>query len=120
MERRPVLLDTETTRTEVRPTLSLSIRLLTRGKVGASNADHPNYRPTLYDPAAPYGARFSTNFPSSQFERLYHSSASLLADGRIIISGGNPNGDMSTQPYRTHYEVEIFSRSSPSSLFNSR
>lgn len=43
--------------------------------VGASNARNPALRPTLYDPVATAGKRFTTNFPSSNIERLYHSSA---------------------------------------------
>lgn len=77
-------------------------------EVGKSNADNPNYRPTLYEPDAAKGKRFSTKFPSSSIERLYHSSASLLPDGRIMVAGSNPNGDVSTTTYRTRYDVEIF------------
>jgi hypothetical protein len=59
--------------------------------IGASNARNFIRRPTLYDAVAKAGSRFSTNFPSSKIERLYHSSATLLPDGRIWISGSNPN-----------------------------
>ena len=55
--------------------------------LGASNAKNPAFRPALYDPLAAAGKRFSTNFPSSKIERLYHSSASLLPDGRIMVTG---------------------------------
>ena len=60
-----------------------------RNEVGASNAANPAYRPCLYDPLAPAGQRFSTNFPSSSIERVYHSSATLIPDGRIWIAGGS-------------------------------
>jgi hypothetical protein len=58
-----------------------------RNEVGSSNAANPTYRPCLYDPLAPAGQRFSTNFPSSSIERVYHSSATLIPDGRIWIAG---------------------------------
>lgn len=44
-------------------------------EIGASNAANPNFRPTIYDPLLPVGKRFSSNFPLSKIERLYHSSA---------------------------------------------
>jgi hypothetical protein len=78
-------------------------------EIGASNAANPVLRPTLYDPLAAAGSRFSTNFPSSSIERLYHSSATLLPDARILVSGSNPNDAVSTTTYATRYEVEIFS-----------
>jgi hypothetical protein len=45
---------------------------------------------------------------------MYHSTASLLPDGSIIISGSNPNADFMdhtidpTAKYVTQYQVEIF------------
>jgi len=69
--------------------------------IGASNARNPIRRPTLYDPAAEAGSRFSTNFPSSKIERLYHSSATLLPNGRIWIGGSNPNDGVTSTTYRT-------------------
>ncbi|SCZ98627.1 BZ3500_MvSof-1268-A1-R1_Chr7-1g09222 [Microbotryum saponariae] len=78
-------------------------------RIGASNAGNPAYRPTLYDPVAPAGSRFSTNFPSSKSERLYHSTASLVADGRIIIAGSNPNDRVSTKSYMTRFNTEYLS-----------
>lgn len=74
--------------------------------VGASNAANPDYRPTLYgrlaedalglrvltrptrtDPVEASGKRFTTkNMPTSKFERLYHSSASVRRVQRITAS----------------------------------
>lgn len=59
-------------------------------RVGSSNADNPVLYPSLYDPNGPSGQRFSSNFPSSRIARMYHSSATLLPDGRIMIAGSNP------------------------------
>lgn len=77
--------------------------------IGESNARDPVYRPTLYDPNAAQGSRFTTNFPSSPYERMYHSSATLIPDGRIWIAGSNPNNDFSDTPYITRYNAELFS-----------
>ncbi|KAK4703032.1 glutathione S-transferase, partial [Phenoliferia sp. Uapishka_3] len=78
-------------------------------EVGNSNAANPDFRPTLYDPQGTAGQRFTTNFPSSNIERLYHSSATLIPDGRIFISGSNPNDDVSKTTYATRYQNEMFS-----------
>ncbi|EJD44964.1 hypothetical protein AURDEDRAFT_64772 [Auricularia subglabra TFB-10046 SS5] len=79
-------------------------------QVGASNADNPVLRPVIYDPAAAEGSRFSTaGLPTSTIPRLYHSVASLLPSGAIVIAGSNPNEDVSTVKYATEYRLEILS-----------
>ncbi|KAH7096643.1 glyoxal oxidase N-terminus-domain-containing protein [Auriculariales sp. MPI-PUGE-AT-0066] len=79
------------------------------GQISQSNADHPVYRPVLYDPAAPLGSRFSTaGMPTSSIPRLYHSVASLLPSGAIAIAGSNPHADKVTNgTYPTEYRLEI-------------
>jgi hypothetical protein len=37
----------------------------------------------------------------------------LLPDGRVMITGSNPNGDVETRPYATEYRVEYISPVSP-------
>jgi len=76
--------------------------------IGESNADHPVLTPWLYKPHAPAGSRFTTGFATSKIARLYHSSASVLPDGSVIVAGSNPNGDFSTERYITEYRVEYF------------
>lgn len=78
--------------------------------IGESNAENPVFSPTLYSPLAAKGKRFSKDgLGATSIERLYHSSASLIPDGRIIIAGSNPNNDFSTKKYQTRYDVEMYS-----------
>lgn len=68
--------------------------------VGQSYAKDPILQPLMYDPEAPKGSRFSSaGLSASTIGRLYHSSATLLPDGSIFISGSNPNADV-TSEYR--------------------
>jgi len=76
--------------------------------VGQSNADHPVLTPWLYTPSAPPGARFTTGFATTKIARLYHSSASLLPDGSVLVAGSNPNLDVTTTKYATEYRIEYF------------
>ncbi|GAA6047733.1 hypothetical protein JCM3770_001750 [Rhodotorula araucariae] len=80
-----------------------------KDEVGASNARSPAKQPLLYDPLAAKGKRFSRNFPKAGVERLYHSVATLIPDGRIFIAGSNPNDDVTTRTYRTRFNVEMLS-----------
>lgn len=76
-------------------------------QVGASNADNPVFTPVLYDPAAPVGARFSSaGLPTSDIPRLYHSVATVVPSGSVMIAGSNPNLDRSEIKYGTEYRVE--------------
>jgi hypothetical protein len=77
-------------------------------QVGQSNADNPVLTPWLYTPSAPLGQRFTTGFASTTIGRLYHSSASLLPDGSVIVAGSNPNEDVTTTKWATEYRVEYF------------
>ncbi|KAG6907578.1 hypothetical protein DXG01_008374 [Tephrocybe rancida] len=59
---------------------------------GQSNADHPIFRPVIYDPQAPHGKRFiNKGLPSSEIARMYHSTVTLTPHGNIFIAGSNPN-----------------------------
>lgn len=70
----------------------LIINGATQGTAGWNNARDPETHPFIYRPHAHPEQRFST-MPSSSRPRLYHSSAILLPDGRILVGGSNP------QPY---------------------
>ncbi|WVF65591.1 hypothetical protein IAT40_000321 [Kwoniella sp. CBS 6097] len=81
--------------------------------IGQSYADQPIYQSWYFDPRKPSGQRWSKAGVSS-IPRMYHSTASLLPDGTVIVSGSNPNADyvdQTTNPnykYFTQYQVEIF------------
>lgn len=78
-------------------------------QAGQSNADNPAFTPVLYNPDASPESRFTNQgFPTSDIPRLYHSSATLLPDGHILVAGSNPNLDRSTAKYQTEYRVEHF------------
>lgn len=80
------------------------------GHVGApihySLADHPGLGIWTLDPAT-YKWQASS---AIKVPRLYHSSATLLADGSVLIAGSNPNPDRTptTIRYGTEYTVEIW------------
>ncbi|CAG7846250.1 SubName: Full=Related to glyoxaloxidase 2 {ECO:0000313/EMBL:CCA68855.1} [Serendipita indica DSM 11827] len=79
-------------------------------QVGFSNADNPVLTPVLYNPTAAIGSRFSSaGMPTSDIPRLYHSVATLVPDGRVLITGSNPNLDRTTTRYPTEYRVEWLS-----------
>ncbi|KAK4687301.1 hypothetical protein P7C73_g2818, partial [Tremellales sp. Uapishka_1] len=84
--------------------------------LGQSFADSPLYQSWYFDPKQPSGSRWSKAGVSS-IPRMYHSSATLLPDGTVFISGSNPNADYcdpttcpasSGYKYWTQYQVEIF------------
>lgn len=51
--------------------------------IGQSYADDPVLTPVIYDPNAPAGQRFSSDgLQASEVPRMYHSSATLLPDGK--------------------------------------
>ncbi|CAF1630160.1 unnamed protein product [Didymodactylos carnosus] len=81
-----------------------------KDRFGTSDADNPVYTPVLYNPNAPIKFRFNRKgFVSSTIARMYHSSASLTANGTIMIAGSNPNIDITTTTkYPTEYRVEFF------------
>ncbi|KAF5355836.1 hypothetical protein D9756_004311 [Leucocoprinus leucothites] len=65
----------------------------TKDPIGQSNADHPAFTPSIYDPDARLGQRISNEgMPSTDIPRLYHSTATLTPSGNIMIGGNNPNG----------------------------
>ncbi|KAH8989428.1 copper radical oxidase [Lactarius akahatsu] len=61
-----------------------------KGVAGFNAADDPNLSALLYDPSQPVGSRI-TILNSTTIARMYHSEATLLPDGRVLVSGSDPN-----------------------------
>ncbi|CAI5999122.1 unnamed protein product [Closterium sp. NIES-64] len=68
--------------------------------------------PVIYTPSNPPGKRFWQVPESSRYARMYHSSALLLWDGSVLISGSNPNDRLTTRgTYPTQFAVDRFAPS---------
>ncbi|KAF8199812.1 copper radical oxidase [Mycena galopus ATCC 62051] len=80
--------------------------------IGMSYADNPVLTPAIYDPSKSAGSRWNRDgLSASTIPRMYHSTATLLPDGAVIIAGSNPNSDLNIGPtikYPTEYRVERF------------
>jgi hypothetical protein len=59
------------------------------GVAGFGLASDPNLSALLYDPTQPINARISI-LNNTTIARMYHSEATLLPDGRVLISGSDP------------------------------
>ncbi|KAH8814496.1 copper radical oxidase [Flagelloscypha sp. PMI_526] len=59
------------------------------GVAGFGLAKVPNLDALLYDPTLPVGHRIS-KLGSTTIPRMYHSEAILLPDGRVLVSGSDP------------------------------
>jgi hypothetical protein len=74
-----------------------------QGVAGFGLASDPNLQAVLYDPSQPVGQRFSI-LASTTIPRLYHSEAVLLPDGRVLISGSDPQ----TPGFNEELRIEVF------------
>ena len=70
-----------------------------QGTAGFGLATNPNLNAVLYDPSKPFGTRF-TIMANTTVARLYHSEAILLQDGRVLVSGSDPEDGKNPQEYR--------------------
>ncbi|KAH8892639.1 galactose oxidase [Thozetella sp. PMI_491] len=73
------------------------------GVAGFGLATGPNLNALLYDPSKPIGSRI-TVMANTTVARLYHSEAITLLDGRVLISGSDPEDGVNPEEYR----VEVF------------
>ncbi|KAI0457698.1 WSC domain-containing protein [Xylaria acuta] len=73
------------------------------GVAGFGLADDPNLNALLYDPFKPVGQRISV-MANTTVARLYHSEAITLLDGRVLITGSDPQDGKHPQEIR----VEVF------------
>lgn len=81
-----------------------------KGTAGWENAIDPVLNPVLYEPNQPDPSkRFSVLNPTS-IPRMYHSSATLLPDGRILVGGSNPHirYNFTGVKYPTELSLEAF------------
>ena len=79
------------------------------GVAGFGLASDPNLEALLYDPTLPVGQRMSI-LNSTIVARMYHSEAILLYDGRVLVSGSDPqtyNPD-GTPIYPEEFRVEVY------------
>lgn len=74
---------------------------------GQSYGQDPVYTPAMYHPENKAGSRWDRGgMSASPNERMYHSTAILLPDSSILISGSNPNADFTTDQWRSRTDVE--------------
>jgi hypothetical protein len=103
------------------------------GVAGFGLGGSPNLNAVLYDPTQPVNSRMSIMANTSVavsdihkytvhvhslvraiadcLQRLYHSEAIVLLDGRVLVSGSDPTGDYTNAPaneFPEEYRVEVF------------
>ncbi|XP_027358708.1 aldehyde oxidase GLOX-like [Abrus precatorius] len=96
------------------------------GCAGYDNARNASLEPYLYSPNKRLGKRF-TVLRSTKIARMYHSSATILHDGRILVAGSNPHGrytfhnvayptELRLQAFVPHYMDKRYHNLRPSNL----
>ncbi|GAA0166504.1 hypothetical protein LIER_21645 [Lithospermum erythrorhizon] len=88
----------------------LLINGASNGTAGWENGREPVLHPVIYNPDSQRGQRFEVQNPT-QIPRMYHSTAGLLRDGRVIVGGSNPHFKYVFDKvyYPTELSVEAFS-----------
>ncbi|KAF8197751.1 copper radical oxidase [Mycena galopus ATCC 62051] len=74
-----------------------------QGVAGFGLANDPNLGALLYDPSMPFNERISI-LNTTIVARLYHSEAILLPDGRVLISGSDPESPVQPEEFR----IEVY------------
>ncbi|KAL5551527.1 hypothetical protein UlMin_001703 [Ulmus minor] len=91
-----------------------------RGSAGWNVAIEPVLNPVLYRPREQILNRFEVLSPT-KIPRLYHSTAHLLSDGRVLVGGSNPNPNYNfSVVYPTELSLEAFAPPYLSSKKHSR
>ncbi|KAG1865028.1 copper radical oxidase-like protein [Suillus subalutaceus] len=80
-----------------------------QGVAGFGLATDPNLGAILYDPSQPIGQRISI-LNNTIVARLYHSEATLLPDGRVLVSGSDPqtNYPNGSRVYPEEMRIEVY------------
>ncbi|GAB2279913.1 hypothetical protein Dimus_014548 [Dionaea muscipula] len=80
------------------------------GTQGFELASNPCLFPVLYRPDQPLGLRFMVLNPGT-VPRMYHSTANLLPDGRVLLAGSNPHylNNFRAAEFPTELRIEAFS-----------
>lgn len=78
------------------------------GVAGFGLASNPNLNALLYDPIQPIGSRFAI-LNNTIVARMYHSEATLLPDGRVLVSGSDPQTPGLPEEYRIEVKSSAFS-----------
>ncbi|XP_004486272.2 aldehyde oxidase GLOX1-like [Cicer arietinum] len=82
------------------------------GTAGWEQGRNPVLTPFLYETNNPIGSRFKKQSPSTT-PRMYHSTAILVRDGRVVVGGSNPHVGYSFENvlFPTELSLEAFSPS---------
>lgn len=74
------------------------------GEAGFGLADDPNFNALLYDSSQPKNRRISI-MANTTIARMYHSEAVLMDDGRVLVSGSDPQDE---PQFPQEYRLEQF------------
>jgi len=79
------------------------------GTAGWENGEVPAFSPFLYTPTEAIGKRFTVMSPAN-ISRMYHSTALVLPDGRVLVAGSNPHQiyKLAAKPFPTDLRVEAY------------
>ncbi|KAK8623307.1 hypothetical protein V6N13_118194 [Hibiscus sabdariffa] len=89
------------------------------GAAGWELGRDPVLNPVLYKPNSIIGSRFETQNPT-KIPRMYHSTAALLRDGRVLVGGSNPHAfyNFTGVLFPTELSLEAFSPGYLDAKFN--